>query len=118
MGESWLLKCLCWSAAEYGRIDLLTNMFLKLNLTMLYELLYSNGMLCYQASRNGQLETLKWLRNHGAKWDADTFDAARNNGHDEIIQYLRNEGFPEEDEERDESLGSEQDGSDDEDGDY
>lgn len=58
-----------------------------------------DGLLYYNAASYGQLQTLKWLRKYGAKWDAETFIGARDGGYKEIIQYLRDEGCPEDDDE-------------------
>lgn len=119
LGDSWLLSRVCSYAASYGRINILSKVFLKCNLTMLGKLLDDYSFLCCHAAGNGKLETLKCLQKNGAEWDTDTFACAKDKGHDEIIQYLRAEGCPEtySYEERNESSESEQVDSDDEDGD-
>jgi hypothetical protein len=102
LGDRKLFRLLCLYAACYGRIDILSKVFLKLNLTMLGQLL-NNRALCYSASQYGELKTLKWLQKYGAEWSASTFAVARRTGHDEIEQYLSLEGCSESPENSDES---------------
>jgi len=104
LGDDVLLMDLCSVAAGYGRIDLLTKVFLKSNVTMLEHLL-SYSILGFEAAKNGHLKTLKWLRKYGAKWNAHTLAFAEDGGHDEIVQYLRAEGCPETFEDQNLSLG-------------
>lgn len=61
--------------------------------------------------------TLRALNDAYMVYDSRVADYARRSGHDKILQYLRNEGCPEPSEDTDESSGSEEVGSDEEDGD-
>jgi apolipoprotein N-acyltransferase len=41
--------------------------------------------LCAHATRLGELEWLKWLREHGWPWDEDTCTEAVRGGHRELL---------------------------------
>jgi len=51
------------------------------------------GYLC-RAAKTGQLEVLKWAREHGCPWDARTCEAAAESGHTELLQWAREHGCP------------------------
>ncbi|AJF97290.1 ankyrin repeat protein [Pandoravirus inopinatum] len=53
--------------------------------------------LCRNAAGAGQLETLVHLRQRGARWDKETFEAAADSGHLGVFQYLYENGCPRED---------------------
>ena len=49
---------------------------------------------CGKAARGGHLEVLKWLRENGCPWDAQTCAAAAEGGHLDVLKWLRNQGCP------------------------
>ena len=48
---------------------------------------------CELAAGGGQLEVLRWLREHGYPWGASTCDAA-SRGHLDVLKWLREQGCP------------------------
>ena len=47
------------------------------------------------AAENGHLEVLKWLRENGCPWNEWTCKNAAGNGHLEILKWARENGCPE-----------------------
>ena len=43
---------------------------------------------CVISARNEQLESLKWLRAHGCRWDEDTAIAVVETGHVDILEWI------------------------------
>ncbi len=75
-----------YAAAGGGNIPLL-EWFVSNN-----HYIYNIG-LCDRAATNGQLETLKWLKQHDAKWSKNICENAAYNGHLPVLQWwLKNEG--------------------------
>eukprot|EP00594_Rhizosolenia_setigera_P004762 CAMPEP_0178939524 /NCGR_PEP_ID=MMETSP0789-20121207/264_1 /TAXON_ID=3005 /ORGANISM="Rhizosolenia setigera, Strain CCMP 1694" /LENGTH=117 /DNA_ID=CAMNT_0020618387 /DNA_START=396 /DNA_END=749 /DNA_ORIENTATION=- len=108
-----LLDQLCQTAADDGKMDILNNVFHKSNVKVLDYLRNANSsFLCYRAARFGYLDILKWYRSHGCEWNADVFNAARESSHDHIVEYLRLEGCPEDEDPLDDSESDEDDGGD------
>lgn len=59
----------------------------------------SNGHICDQrtlayAAGEGQLETVKLLRDKGCPWDDDVFQAAVNGNHEDVVEWLEDQGCP------------------------
>ena len=58
------------------------------------------GCLCFLfaaagwSAKNGHLETLRWARENGCDWNAETCECAADQGHLGILQWLRAEGCP------------------------
>ena len=50
------------------------------------------GALCNQAARRGYVSTLKWAREHGCDWDADTCIEAAKGGHLDCLIWAREHG--------------------------
>ena len=49
---------------------------------------------CEQIARSGNLELLKFLREHGCPWDSKTCSSAACNGHLECLKYAHENGCP------------------------
>ena len=56
-----------------------------------------NRWLCNRAAAGGQLETLAWLRDHGAAWGDYAYDAADRASRPDILDWLKDNGCPWED---------------------
>jgi len=85
---------ICLEASRDGRLDILNTIFEKSNEeTMEYFREYD--WPCLKAAENGRLDVLKLLRKNGFDWDEETFFVAKVNGHNEVLQYLRENGCPE-----------------------
>ena len=48
----------------------------------------------HAAARHGQLEVLKWAREHDCPWNHRTCEAAAEGGHTELLQWARVHGCP------------------------
>jgi len=49
--------------------------------------------VCKEAARGGNLEMLKWARQHDCPWDAGTCSFAASGGHLEVLQWVRPGSF-------------------------
>ena len=77
----WKKAEICRLAAYIGEIDFLD--------WLQYKCCYSSFMFCCEgASENGQLETLKWLRNRHFYWDEHSLSAACFYGHFEVVKWM------------------------------
>jgi hypothetical protein len=52
----------------------------------------SCGTLCESAARHGHLDTVKWLRAKGCRWDMYTSQAAVEEGHARVLRYVLENG--------------------------
>jgi hypothetical protein len=51
-------------------------------------------MTCEEASKNGQIECLKYAHTHGCPWDEMTCEVSAGNGHLDCLQYAVENGCP------------------------
>lgn len=89
-----LTRGTCQSAAQFGRIDLLSTVFRKSNLQTQNDLRRIDVGLCFDAAEWAQIDTLKWLRKHGCEWNEDTFQVAYNNDDAVVMDWLLENGCP------------------------
>lgn len=131
-----LLEGICYVAVRESRLDILQQIFFssssmistdkgnsshheesfkqKKRQQTILKHLREDCELCSYAAIHGQLESLKFLRQHGGcKWDQWTWYHAHEGGHDEMVEYLRENGCPEwKDDDREEMGGSARNGND------
>lgn len=95
-----LLCDICELSIRKQRIDILSEVFFNDRLNnSVWTLGYLRDSgpygLLLSAARNGQLECLKWLREHGkCEWDDLIWKEAKINGHVHILDFLRHNGYP------------------------
>jgi len=96
VGGSCRLKFLSYQAIEESRLDILREVFQRANEWQLEYLRYCDDVidLCVKAAIYGKLECLKFLRENECGWDEQTWYVAKSKGHEHILGYLRNSGYP------------------------
>jgi hypothetical protein len=55
---------------------------------------WKNSWVCANAALNGHLEVLKWARKYGCNWDWRTCASAAKNGHLEVLRWAHSHGCP------------------------
>jgi len=90
------LIILCITAMDESRLDILREVFCKANTEQLEHLRnYREDFgLCAIAVECGKLECLKLLRENECEWNKMTWYWAKRYGHDHILDYLQNNGYP------------------------
>jgi len=54
----------------------------------------TEAITCEAAAAGGHMEVLRWLREHGHRWDEGTCHAAAKGGHLEVLKWVRGHGCP------------------------
>jgi len=92
------LIILCSEAIEESRLDILCEIFQRANVEQLENLRdadYDYGpCFCQAAAFYGKLECLKLLRENECEWNEFAWPEAKHEGHEHILKYLRNNGYP------------------------
>lgn len=92
----WRLAGVCREAIIHTRLDVLEEIFTRPNNDETLDYLRRNLLLCYDAARLGNLQYLKFFRQNGCMWNNLTWKKAKENNHEHILQYLRENGYPSE----------------------
>eukprot|EP00594_Rhizosolenia_setigera_P007421 CAMPEP_0178953208 /NCGR_PEP_ID=MMETSP0789-20121207/8290_1 /TAXON_ID=3005 /ORGANISM="Rhizosolenia setigera, Strain CCMP 1694" /LENGTH=273 /DNA_ID=CAMNT_0020634439 /DNA_START=83 /DNA_END=904 /DNA_ORIENTATION=+ len=89
-------RYLCYFVIRESRVDILCEVFDRANGQQLKDLRSHNNYfaLCFEAAQHGKLECLKFLRENECEWDEDTWFDEKDKGHEHILQYMRDNGFP------------------------
>lgn len=85
------VESVCFYAIREGRLNILKDIFQRLNEKTL-KYLRKNSYLCNVAARRGRLIALKFLQAQGCNWDSDVYRAAKRKGHVQVLEYLHEHG--------------------------
>jgi hypothetical protein len=79
-------KRICYLAAKYGRLDLLSKAY--------KDKFPWNSLTCAYAVLNNHLECLMFAHEHGCSWNKEIYMIAAKNGHLDCLKYAYHNGCP------------------------
>lgn len=91
--RSVILYQVCTDAIKCSRLDILEEVFARTS-NETQKRFKNFSSLCDYAVDCGKLACLKWLRKNKCKWSEYSWISANCQGHDHIIQYLRDNRYP------------------------
>ena len=97
--DSKQLELFWYTAVRYNRIEVMIWAHHQGYASVWKETDWASSVLvknnlCSRATKYGHLSCLKWLRENGCDWDADTCSNASKGGHLSCLKWLRENGCP------------------------